>query len=64
MKNQKLKNLISRKGLDKISRTDVTILNQEEIALAMGGIALLSCPSLTSCGTYANCDNKCSVKVF
>lgn len=64
MKNQKLKSLISRKELDKNSLADVTILNNDEIAMALGGTAVLGCPSLQSCGSFANCDNKCSVKVF
>jgi hypothetical protein len=64
MKNQKLKNLISLKDLAKTSLTGATILNDDEIACAMGGTSVLSCPSLTSCGTFGNCETKCSVKVF
>jgi hypothetical protein len=66
MKNQKLKALLSRKALPGAASSDVTILNNDEIVLAMGGTASgcgADCPSLTSCGSYANCGGKCSVDV-
>lgn len=63
MKNQKLKNLISRRVFSSLALSEVTILNSEEIAVAMGGVAELSCPSLQTCGSFGNCDKNCALKV-
>lgn len=67
MRNQKLKDLLSRKAFPQAASSDVTILNTDEIVYAMGGTMGGSCgadcPSLTSCGSYNNCGGKCAVDV-
>lgn len=44
------------------AQNEVTILNRDELIYAMGGTQDVSCPMLTSCGTFSNCNDKCTVK--
>jgi hypothetical protein len=70
MKNEKLKSLMAKKIADsaKDLLNDAEILNKTELLFAIGGASLSaapggpSCPNLTSCGTFSNCNDKCGVK--
>lgn len=44
------------------SSNDVKILNRDELIYSMGGTQDVSCPMLSSCGTFSNCNDKCTVK--
>jgi hypothetical protein len=63
MKNKNLRDLITKKGT-LVPDTDngkVTILNNEELAMTLGGSQLTECPKLTSCTTFGDCNAKCVV---
>lgn len=64
MKNQNLKALMALKASEAHNdRSDVMILNQNQLVHAMGGTEDSPCPMLTSCGTYSpECNAKCAVK--
>lgn len=39
----------------------IIILNEDDLIYAMGGDQDISCPMLTSCGTFGECNQKCTV---
>jgi hypothetical protein len=65
MKNQKLRDLIAKRGpLAGDPPSDrVEFLNNEDMILMMGGSQLTECPKLTACTTFSDCNGKCTVKV-
>jgi hypothetical protein len=40
---------------------DVTILNEDILAKLIGGSSLTECPNLKQCGTFADCNIKCTI---
>jgi hypothetical protein len=62
MKNKNLRAMIAQKTHQSGNAVDVVILNNDELAYAMGGLSD-PCPNLTSCGSYSKCNGNCSVKI-
>jgi hypothetical protein len=62
MKNKKLRSLMAQKNeVSPSNAPDVTILNEDILAKLIGGSSLTECPNLKQCGTFADCNIKCTI---
>jgi hypothetical protein len=62
MKNSRLKSMLAARMSDlQSSAADTRILNASELDLLTGGEKPVQCPNLQSCGTFSNCNGKCTV---